>query len=120
MCRDKRRRAGSGRSSRERDKGFGRGTRTVSTNSGWSPRTPTTVWASKGCERGRGSSGRKRARVGRSKGSAGGFIEEREGEEGSPGWEERRPRSSRPLMAFMELEWREREEETEAMNSNNA
>jgi hypothetical protein len=34
------------------------------------------VWASKGCERGRGSSGRKRARVGKSKGSMGVFREE--------------------------------------------
>jgi hypothetical protein len=39
MRRDERRRAGSDRSSRERDKGFGQGTRTVSTNSGESPRT---------------------------------------------------------------------------------
>jgi hypothetical protein len=39
MRRDERRRAGSGRSSRERDRGFGWGTRTVSTNSSESPRT---------------------------------------------------------------------------------
>jgi hypothetical protein len=37
----------------------------VSTSSGESPRTAgwtTTAWASKGCERGRGSSGRKRGK----------------------------------------------------------
>jgi hypothetical protein len=57
----------------ERDRGFDRGTQTVSMNSSEAPRTAgrtATAWASKGCERGRGGSGRKRARVGRSKSSA--------------------------------------------------
>jgi hypothetical protein len=59
---------------------------------------------------------RGQARVGRRREELGvGFIEEGGERKRRPGWEERQPRSSRPLMAFMELEWREREEETEAL-----
>jgi hypothetical protein len=86
---------GSGWSSRERDRGFDRGTWTVSTNSGElhgqrggrrrRGRTPATVWASKECER------EGRARVGRrERGARGGR------EEGSPGfYRERVPRRER-------------------------
>jgi hypothetical protein len=84
----------------------------TSTNSGESPRTMGwTATACKGCERGRGSSGRKRARVGKGRGLGVGFYR-------GAGRESRgRPGSSRlPLMACING-GESREGVTDAVNS---